>query len=102
MMKKNTSSAGIRKRVGPMMALGGYVQIPDLIKYESHGVVETTAIYYSQPGLLKSTSRGLSYCNEEEDLVDTQASRERLVQKSQGYRRRNRVLEVTMKSLGIS
>ena len=44
MMKKKTSSAGILKRVGPIMALGGYVHIRVWMRYESHGVVEMTAI----------------------------------------------------------
>lgn len=44
MTKKKTSSAGIWKRVGPMMALGGYVHIRVWMRYESHGVVDTTAI----------------------------------------------------------
>ena len=45
MMKKKISSAGILKRVGPIITLLGYVHIRLCIKYESHGVVETTAIY---------------------------------------------------------
>ncbi len=43
-MKKNTSSAGMENRVGPRMTRGGYVQILRLMRYESHGVVERTAI----------------------------------------------------------
>ena len=46
MTKKKISSAGILKSVGPTMALGGYVQILWCIKYESQGVVETTAILF--------------------------------------------------------
>lgn len=44
MTKKKTSSAGILNRVGPMIAFGGYVHIRLRMRYESHGVVETTAI----------------------------------------------------------
>ena len=45
MTKKNISSAGILKSVGPMIAFGGYVHTLLCIKYESHGVVEKMAIY---------------------------------------------------------
>ena len=44
MMKKKTSSAGILNSVGPMMTSCGYVHILLWIRYESQGVVDTTAI----------------------------------------------------------
>ena len=42
--KKKISSAGILNRVGPMITFSGYVHILLWIRYESHGVVDTTAI----------------------------------------------------------
>ena len=44
MTKKKISSAGILNKVGPRTAFGGYVHILLWIRYESHGVVDITAI----------------------------------------------------------
>lgn len=43
-IKKKNSSTGIEKSAGPMVVPEGYVHILRRIRYESHGVVTTTAM----------------------------------------------------------
>ena len=81
------------KRVGPIIAFAGYVHIRVCIKYESQGVVEMTAIYImlAQSFIVSKNTDGY----EEEDLVDSKTCEERMVEESQGYRRRYRIVQVT-------
>lgn len=65
------------------------------IKYESHGVVESTATY-ARKQLLRAPGPGArTDCHQKEDLVYIQPGQERSVKERKRNRRRDRVFQMS-------